>query len=221
MTPTAAGLAADVASRLGPALGSNLTSASRAYDLYEAYTMTLVVSAARQEGFAVSFESVRPGPANTVTFRTSPGHIYTSTQPYSYAVLEAPNGVTVEAHVGVRALGKSRVAHECDVIVLDRDEAVACRTNRVDPLHTHAQLAVECKFYAQSVGLDLLRGFVGLSADVQAPYGVLVSNVTSSSVAQMFKSLKRNWEDHLTPSSAAEERFIGNIRSVLHKHQSQ
>jgi hypothetical protein len=218
---TPAQLAASIATRLGPALSPNLTAADKAWDLYEAYVLTLVIEAARQEGFGVAFESVIPGPPNTVTFRTSPGHIYTETQPYSYAVLTAPSDVELEAHVGVRVLGKSRVAHECDVLLLQRDEGETCRLNRVDPLHTRAELAVECKFYALSLGLGLLRGFVGLSADVGRPESILVSNVSSPSMAQLFKSHGRNWEDDLTPGSSAEERFIPTVRSILHRFQSR
>lgn len=216
-----AGLAAAVASNLTPALSSNLTSADKAYDLYEAYVFTLILRAARLESFSLSYESITPGPSATFTFRTSPGHIYTATQPYCYAVLTSQTGLELEAHVGVRVLGKSRVAHECDVLVLDREEAIACRTNRVDPLHTRAELAVECKFYAASLGLGQLRAFVGLSADLGGPTNALVTNVSSPSMAQLFKAHKRNWEDHLTPGSSAEERFIGDVRSALHRFQSQ
>lgn len=216
-----ADLVAAVSSALGNALSPNLTSADKAYDLYEAYVFTLVLRAARKENFSLSYESITPGPAATFTFRTSPGHIYTATQPYCYAVLTPPAGLELEAHVGVRVLGKSRVAHECDVLVLDRQEAIACRANRVDPLHTRAELAVECKFYSASLGLGLLRAFVGLSADLAGPANRLVTNVSSPSMAQLFKAHRRDWEDHLTPDSEAEERFIGDVRSALHRFQSQ
>ncbi len=133
---SAADLAAEVAASLAPGASPNLTSAHRAYDLYEAWVFTLIVRAAQIENFTVAYESITAPPPGTFTFRTSPGHIYTATQPYSYAVLTAPDGLTLEAHVGIRVLGKSRVAHECDVLVLQRDEAIACRANRVDPLHS-------------------------------------------------------------------------------------
>lgn len=214
-------LAAEVAARLGPAVAPNLTSANYAYDLYEAYIFTLVLSAARREGFGVAYEHITAAPPNTFTFRTSPGHIYTATQPYSYAVLTAQRGLELEAHVGIRALGKSRVAHECDVIVLRRDESVLCRANRVDPVHNHAELVVECKFYAAALGLGLLRSFLGLSADLGGPETRLVSNVSSRSLARLFKSHKRKWEDELVPGSLEEERFIGDVRSILHRFQSQ
>jgi len=217
---TAADLAAAVASHLSPALTPSLTSASHAFDLYEAYVFTLVLRGAEREKFAVTYETVVPGLPNVFTFRTSPGHIYTSTQPYSYAVLTSQNGLVLEAHVGVRLLGKSHVAHECDVLVLHRQEAVDCRANRVDPRHIHAEMAVECKFYAAGLDLGLLRGFVGLSADLARPVSTIVSNVTSTSMAQFFKAHKRLWEDHLTPGSSAEERFVGDVRSALHRFQS-
>jgi hypothetical protein len=127
----------------------------------------------------------------------------------------------LEVHVGIRALGKSRVAHECDVLVLRRDEGVLCRTNRVDPIHNQAELVVECKFYAATLGLGLLRGFLGLSADLGGSETRLVSNVSSPSMARLFKSHRRKWEDDLVPASAEEERFVGDVRSILHRFQSQ
>ena len=148
----ASALAAALGASLGPAMTPNLTSADKAHDLYEAYIFTLVVQAARHENFAVAYESITAGPAGVFTFRTGPGHIHTATQPYSYAVLAAPNGLEFEAHVGVRVLGKSKVAHECDVLLLDRKEAITCRAHRRDPRHTRTELAVECKFYSASLG---------------------------------------------------------------------
>ena len=213
-------LAAAVASRLAPTISPNLTAATSASDLYEAYVYTLVLSAAQSESFGVTFHHISTPPPGVLTFRTSPGHIYTATQPFSYSVLTAPSGVELEAHVGVRVRGKSQVAHECDVLILRRDEAVACRLNRVDPRHYRAELCVECKFYAISLDLGLLRGFVGLSADLAGPVSTLASNVSSVSVSRLFKSHKRKWEDDLTPGSVAEERFIGDVRSILHRCQS-
>ena len=218
---TAADLAGAVAAALAPAIAPNLTAADFTYDLYEAYIFTLVLTAARREGFAIRYASITTPPPLTFTFRTSPGHIYTSTRPYSYAILTATNGLELEAHVGVRVLGKSRVAHECDVLVLQRDEAVSCRANRVDPLHTRAELVVECKFYSASLSLGLLRGFIGLTADLGGPTISLASNVSSPSLAQLFKSHRRRWEDELVPGSQAEERFIGDARTVLHRFQSR
>lgn len=217
----ASALAAALGASLGPAMTPNLTSADKAHDLYEAYIFTLVLRAARHENFAVAYESITPGPAGAFTFRTGPGHIHTTMQPYSYAVLSAPTGLEFEAHVGVRVVGKSKVTHECDVLLLDRAEAVTCRARRHDPRHTKARLAVECKFYSASLGLGELRSFIGLTADIARPTIRLVSNVSSNSMARLFKSHRRLWEDYLTPGSLAEERFLGDISSELHRLQSQ
>ena len=91
----------------------------------------------------------------------------------------------------------------------------------MDPVHNRAELVVECKFYAASLRLGLLRSFLGLAADLGGPETRLVSNVSSRSLAQLFKSHKRKWEDELVPGSLEEERFIGDVRSILHRFQSQ
>jgi len=214
-------LASAIEANLADAIAPNLTSADAACDLYEAYVFTLVLRAARVENFVVTYESVGQAPLGTFIFRTSPGHVYTNTQAYCYAVITSQEGLELEVHVGVMVRGRSHVAHECDVLVVERQEAIECRSNRVDPRHTRSELTVECKFYSKTLALGLLRSFIGLSADLNGAENRLVTNVTSASVARLFKAHNRYWTDHLSPGSDGERRFVGEVASVLHRFQSQ
>ena len=78
--------------------------------------------------------------------RTKEDYIWSTTQPYTYALLTFPGREPLEAHVGVRAAGKSGVLHEFDVCVIRRSEAETARQNRVHPRSSKILIGVECKF---------------------------------------------------------------------------
>ncbi len=195
----------EIKRNLTSAVVPSLTSANNAHDLYEAYVFTLVLKAARRAGYSVRYErinSVQSGPQSTFFFRTSPGHIFTATQPYGFAVLVSNGFPRFEVHLGVRVLGKSHVSHECDVLIIDRKTAEACRERRRDPRHSRASLAIECKFYSSSLPLGQLRGFLGLSLDLGAAKTMLVTNVEANiSMARYLRTHKRWSTDRLIPPS--------------------
>ncbi len=95
-------------------------------DVYENYVWALCLQATIQQNAAVSYETVSGRPASTLVFRTSPGAIYSTARGYTHAVLDFAGSPALEVHVGVKVTGISRVLHECDVAVLDRQEAILC-----------------------------------------------------------------------------------------------
>ncbi len=99
-------------------------------------------------------------------FRSSPGHLYSGTQNYTYARIQFPGVPTLEAHLGVYVSGKSQLIHEADVVVLTSSEGDLSRANSVPPRSHQCALTIECKFYASNLGLYLGRGFVGLCSDL-------------------------------------------------------
>lgn len=68
--------------------------------------------------------------------------------------------------MGVQVQGGSGVLRECDVVVLDADEAALCRRSRISPRASKCLLAIECKYYTTHLSLGQARGFAGLSADM-------------------------------------------------------
>ncbi len=166
----------------GATTSSSLTSSSRASDVFEAYVFALVVQAAQIEGANVSFWNVDgTRTTSTFVFRTSPSDIYSRAQTYSHAVIEFADRPTLEAHLGVYVAGKSRVRHEMDVSVLWASEAHMCRQERVLPRPRAVELAVECKFYAGTISLNLARAFIGLGSDLSTKNHYFVINNTSVS----------------------------------------
>ena len=109
---------------------------------------------------SVSYETVHGAPAKSLNVRTAPGAIYSTTRDYTHAVLAFPNCPVLEVHVGIKVTGRSRVLHECDVAVLDKDEAELCRAEHVHPRATKVLVAAECKFYTSMISTPSWEGFL-------------------------------------------------------------
>ncbi|SRR5712691_2458782 len=107
----------ELRTHLGAAV--SYTTASAANDIYEGFLFSLVVATARKSGAVIRYEDVRGNKARNLTFRTSPGQLYSTRQDYTYAVIEFGRAPALEVHVGVKVQGTSGVEHECDVLVLD------------------------------------------------------------------------------------------------------
>jgi hypothetical protein len=82
--------------------------ASAVWDVYEGYVFGLVVRAGVAAGGAVTFEDVGGRPVNRLVFRTSSGMLYSTTHPYTHAVLQFPDCDPLEVHLGVRVQGQVR-----------------------------------------------------------------------------------------------------------------
>jgi hypothetical protein len=206
---------------LGSLNAPNLTSASRGCDLYEAYLWTLVIEAARREQATVTFVNTLPGSPPVFVFPTGPHAIF-STNTYSYAELSFPNCPGLEAHVGVYIAGRSQVTHECDIAVLDQTEADFARYEDVHPRCSKVLLAIEAKFYGARLGIDLARGFLGLTEEIQATDRFFAANTTSASVSKMLAKHRRGWETSLIPSNAnAEQRLRGHFETVFKNYKAR
>lgn len=205
-------LLAAIQSSLGPALNPNLTAASKTWDLYEAYVLSIVLDAARDLGAVIAFYNMQ-GPTNEFVFRTSPGYIFSTAQPYTFARIELSNVPAVEAHVGVKVAGVSGVLNECDVLVLDAAEAETCRRNSVHPRSYKVVFSAECKFYTDGLPLSVARSFLGLGVDIGAKHNHFVANITSESIEKMLAHHRHGmWEHELTPQAAS---VVSRLRDVF------
>lgn len=205
----------DISASLGAAIAPSLTVASAASDLFEAYVFSMVLDAARAEGATIFYENVNRAPPTQFVFRTSPGYIFSTTQPYTHAVIRFGRMPQLEAHVGVRIEGISKVLHECDVAVLYRDEAEVCRSNRVSPRSAKTLLSVECKFYSSDVPLGLARAFLGLTSDVGRDNRFYVVNTSSRSSEKLLAYHKKKWDHYVVPGASGLPRLQGEFRSVF------
>jgi len=217
--PLRPGLLNEIRQILGPSLVPSLNSASAASDIYEAYIFSLICQAATAEGASVCFQSrLQPAPT-TFIFRTSPGHIQSTRHDYGYAVIDFPNKPLLEAHLGIRVAGGSKVLHECDVSVLFHDEAELCRTspNNIAPRASKMLLAVEAKFYDTSVDLYLGRAFLGLAMDVGAHKPFLVINRESASIEKLLSHKQKKWEHNIQPQNSVDVTRLHNAFQTVFK----
>jgi hypothetical protein len=218
---TVSRLLARLREELPRALPSALTvdgpSPTAGNDLYEAFLFSLVLKAARSEGYAVSFADSSGRMPTEFRLRRSPGRLSTGT--FTHAILTLPNTrkVPLEVHTGVAVIGKSKVAHEADVLVLRASSAQRCRQLRIDPSSREALLVVEGKYYTTPVTLGTGRQFLGLDVDLSAKTKVLAATVTSLSVVNLLEGRSKQYEVGVLPGRKPErdiqERFAIALRS--------
>jgi hypothetical protein len=207
---------------LGAAVPPNLTSRSKGFDLYEAYIFTLGLEACKKLQLPITYRSRNGSVATAFRFRTGPGSL--ARGDYSHAEISLGNGKPpLEAHVGVKVMGLSKVEHELDFSVILKDEADFCRRNDVLPRHSKVVLAAECKFYMRrGVGIAMGRGFLGLSDDLGQRDTFFVMNRPALRV-ERFVDRHNRWGcfSPVAPSSIDEEiRLVGSFQTVLKKFRS-
>jgi hypothetical protein len=197
-------LLADIQTTLGQTITPNLSVTSNVSDIFEAYVFSLVIEAARTEDAIVQYRDVHGQSPVTFVFRTAPGYIFSTAHPYTHAVISFQGKPPLEAHAGVRVVGKSGVLHECDVAVIEQAEAETCRQRQVPPRSTKVLVAVECKFYSTPLQLYLARSFIGLASDLSTKDPIFVTNNRSNSLEKLLSSRRMKWEHNLIPSASVE-----------------
>lgn len=213
----------EIQGALGASTIPSLNANSADDDLYEAYLFSLLLRAARDEGGVIGFRCIGGGVPNPFVFRTSPGYINSNTQNYGYAEIAFPGCPLLEAHVGVRVSGHSNVLHECDVVVLLKDEAELCRAGPalIAPRSSKIVLAVEAKYYSAGLPLRLGREFLGLTRDLSGTVFFVV-NRGGGSVEKLLAHKGQFWEHYITPSDAsAVSRFSGALRTAFKDYKAR
>jgi len=209
----------DLLNEVKAALGAYVTprlTKSAASDLFEAYAFSLLIRAAVLEGAKISFHDPQDNPTKRFIFRTSPGYLWSNTKQYTFAVIEFPNVEPLEAHIGVRVSGKSRVLHELDVCVLYRSEAETSRRDQVHPRSSKMLIGIECKFYSAALNLGLGRAFIGLGTDVTADSTYFMTNSQSPPVEKLLSARGRNWGHRVFPGSTTDvDRARSEFQSVF------
>ena len=104
-------------------------------------------------------------------FRTSPGSISSKAPLFTHALIRFSGKPELEVHIGIKIQGKSRVPHECDVVVLPTSEADTCHSTNAHPRHSSIVIAAECKYYYSNLPFRLSREFLGL-CKVDNPAGL-------------------------------------------------
>ena len=228
--PTAATPAELLASLLGDlptALPTTMTAAgpvpTAGNDLYEAYLFGLVMRAARREGFSITLADA-VGAAAAFRLRRAPGRLPSGGPPgarFTHALLACPRRPSLELHTGVRVVGRSKVPHEADVLLLPQADADRCRGLNSDPRGSDALLLIEAKYYTDPVGLGTGREFLGLSSEVSAKYKVFVATLADESVVNLFAGRTVPHDIGVLPRRPAEDSLLSFIRRLLRDYRSR
>jgi len=215
-------LRAELPNALSTALTASGFEASAGNDLYEAYLFALVLRAARSEGYSVEFANGNGLSPDVFRLRRSPGRLPTGSQ-FTYAILSLPDGSKdpLEVHTGVAVIGKSKVAHEADVLVLPHFDAERCRQLRIDPPSHVGRLVVEGKYYSTPVSLGIGRQFLGLTVDLSAKHMLLAATVTSSSVVHLLEGRSKSYEVGVLPGRKAEGDLQARIAIALRSYRQR
>jgi hypothetical protein len=213
-----------IASILGPTISAHPLTSAAIPDVFEAYVLTLIIRAAREEGASISYRDRRGSAATSLLLRTAPGFVYSTAKHYTHVVIHFPSRPLLEAHTGIKVAGKSGVLHELDVAVLERAEAENCRLNSVSPRSTKILIGVECKFYSSALQLHLARGFLGLVNDLSSKRPFFVTNTSSNSVEKLLSHrAPHSWEKDITPTCKNNEvdRLVYALRSTFKNYKAQ
>lgn len=204
--PADAALLAAVHSGLTAAASMNYNSKSASNDVYEGYVLSVFLAAATAEGWNYDWHD-RHGPQPNLLFRLGPGNIYSPN--FTHAVLTKAGQPTLEAHIGVKVAGRSRVAHEFDLLVLPQAAANDARARTADPDFRQVAVHAEAKFYASNLSLHLGRGAVGLSEDCGlSGRSVLVANQRSDSVYRLMRAYNLRFRYNVVPKDHRAVRHL-------------
>jgi len=221
--PSNADLVREIGRLLPNAITPALSPSSKGNDLFEGFLFMLVLDAAKSLNATVRYEDSNEVSTRVLTLRTSPGRIYTTSPAYTHAALEFDGADPLEAHVGIYVAGRSTVAHECDVAVIDKTEAQRARMQGVHPRSSKARFTVEAKFYSTPLGIALGREFTGLRSDLSAQTSLFVTNTTAESVARLLshRCPVGSYHPHVLPQSEAAADFRSMARKALQRYVSQ
>lgn len=190
-------------------------------DLYEASLLPICIAAATDAGGSAVLTYDGTNPATALRFRMSPGNLWSSDICY-VRVTFSDTPKALEIHLGVYVVGKSKVAHECDVALIDSMEAERSRLLRVHPRNSKLIYAIEAKHYSRSPGIGIGRGFLGLTQELVAKKCSLVFPSTSSATLSGLIATKDSQVySELLPGTNAARRLQSHIDQAIRNWKQQ
>ncbi|MDX8056334.1 hypothetical protein SK571_43760 [Lentzea sp. BCCO 10_0798] len=208
-------LVADIERAIGVLETTYRTSADES-DLYEISLFVLCVDAAKSAGGTVMLTQDGRSPASELRFRRSPGNLWSVG--FTYALVSFPGTQKqLEIHGGVYvASGTSRVPHECDVAIIDRQEAERSRLGTVYPRSRGLVAVIEAKHYATSPPLGVGRGFLGLAQEFgQKSCSLVFPAQSSGNLAALIAKRASEAYEELLPGRDAAARLRSRLDQAI------
>ncbi len=209
---TAAELIASIEGSIG-VLASIYRAGADESDLYEASLFAVALGAARSAGGNYILTNNGSSRAHEILFRRSPGNLGVSGNRFTHALVRFPQSAKrLEIHLGVKVVGTSGVAHECDIALLDSNEADRSRALNVDPRSRGLIVAIEAKNYSAPPGLGVGRAFLGLATELsQKKCNLVYPSASSDNVRVLLSRKMSECFDELSPRSVAADRLRSHL----------
>ncbi|GAA3616270.1 hypothetical protein ACG5V6_05240 [Streptomyces chitinivorans] len=185
-------------------------------DLYEASLLIVCLDAARSAGGTTLLTEDGRTPATALRFRRSPGNLWSGN--FTHALVSFPGTrKRLEIHLGVFvAATTSKVAHECDVAILDHQEAERSRRAMVHPRGKGLVAAIEAKHYGTSPGLGVGRGFLGLAQELGGKKCSLVfPSQSSTTLGALIAKKDSEAYCQLLPGTTAADRLRAKLDQAI------
>jgi len=192
-----AALLAELDARLGSLARTGSLRSKRAPGLFETYLWSILIEAAKAEGATAAYRQL--GTSGRLVMPQGPRNLFGNQ--FSFARLDFGD-YALEAHTNLFVEGRSKVVHECDVALLDAEEAGVLRDRGVHPKASKLILAVECKFHGPPVPLDEARSFLGLTTEIATTNRFMVSNASPERIQKVLVRHKRLWKMPVVPSDS-------------------
>ncbi|MFJ8546409.1 hypothetical protein ACIRFH_31290 [Streptomyces sp. NPDC093586] len=190
-------------------------------DLYEASLMVLCLDAVKDVGGTTLLTQDGSNPASALRFRRSPGNLWTGA--FTYGLVSLPGTQKrLEIHLGVYVAGRSKVAHECDVAIIDQREAERSRLAGVHPRSHKLVAAIEAKHYATSPGLGVGRSFLGLAQELgQDNCSLVYPSRSSTNLAALIAHRRSEAYEQLLPGAPAAARLRAHLDQAIRKWKAR
>ncbi|WNI30408.1 hypothetical protein [Streptomyces sp. ITFR-6] len=185
-------------------------------DLYEASLLVECLEAARAAGGTALLTQDGRNPAAALRFRRSPGNLWSGD--FTHVLVGFPGTQKkLEIHLGVFvAATTSKVAHECDVAILDHQEAERSRRAMVHPRSRELVAAIEAKHYGASPGLGIGRGFLGLAQELGGKKCSLVfPSQSSTTLGALIAKKDSGAYPQLLPGTTAASRLRSKLDQAI------
>ena len=197
---TAPDLLATVAAGLITAKSLGYSAKSAQHDLYEAYVLTIFLEAAVEAGWQWDLRDKFDQRTDHAVFREGPGRLFSGD--FTHARLSRLGRRDLEAHIGIKVVGKVGVAHEFDLLVLPSDIAAICRAHKIDPRYSAVVSHAEAKYHGANLALHIGRAMVGLAYDCElANKSVLVTNRNGLTVENLIGPYGIGFRFMITPGT--------------------
>lgn len=208
-------LLTEIKENLEAIVNPNLRRYQQLRNLFNCYIFNILVTGAKNEGGKVSYKDVTKQATDRLIFRQRPGKIYEQIQPYTHGLIEFANKPPLEIHIGVKVHGRLRVLYDCDICVLYKMEADACRNNGREPRASRILLGVNCEYSASQLQPEVAQAFLSLASELRvAGDCYFVSNSVSEVAGKLLASRKRKWECGIIPGD------VNNVHRLMYGFQT-